>query len=150
MSRPDDGPVSFFTHDHRQCDQLWADFENAVDSGEGAAELWESFDQAMRRHMAMEEEVLFPALEEATGMAGGPTAVMRMEHDQMRSLLNRLSQLARDGDWEVVADGGDTLMMLIGQHNAKEEGMLYPLAERALSPSWTIVAGRLSRYGKAD
>jgi hemerythrin-like domain-containing protein len=40
----------------------------------------------------MEEKVMFPTFEEVTGMTQGPTMIMRMEHDQMRQLLNALQE----------------------------------------------------------
>ena len=41
----------------------------------------------MLRHFEMEEAVLFPAFEEATGMTQGPTMVMHAEHVQMKGVL---------------------------------------------------------------
>ena len=40
------------------------------------------------------------------------------------------------GDTAELIDQGDTLLMLIQQHNSKEEAMLYPLAERSLASQW--------------
>ncbi len=143
------GATAFFTPDHRRCDELWAAFEAAASAGDEAraqAEL-KSFEAAMLRHFAMEEEVLFPALDEATGMRGvGPVAVMLHEHAQMRALLTQMAASARLGELETVLDQGDTLLMVIQQHNAKEEGMLYPMADSALSHAWPTLAGRLARY----
>jgi DUF438 domain-containing protein len=139
-------PSTFFTADHRRCDELWARLEAAADGDEAAVPgAFAEFDAAMRLHLDLEEQVLFPAFEEATGMRGGPTQVMRMEHAQMRALLDRMAQAAASGDAEAVVDRGDTLMMLIQQHNLKEEGMLYPMTERALGgPAWSPVAERLA------
>ena len=144
----DSGPAGFFTQDHRECDAQWAAVEQAVDSGDGAAEAFQRFERAMQRHLAMEEDVLFPALEQATGMQGGPTQVMRHEHSQMRAVLDQMRAAAEAGDFDAVVDHGDTLLMLIQQHNMKEEGVLYPLAERALSGSWQQLATRLAEYAK--
>ena len=149
------GPVdvdleTFFREDHRACDALWSELESAVDAGDDARarSLWERFDARMRRHLAMEEEVLFPAFEQASGMmGGGPTAVMRMEHEQMRGVLAEMGRAAQGGDFEAVADHGDTLLMLIQQHNAKEEGVLYPMASQVLGGQWAALAQQLARYG---
>ena len=91
--------------------------------------------------------MLFPAFEQATGMNGmGPTAVMRMEHEQMRGVLSQMEQEASRGDYDALSDHGDTLQMLIQQHNVKEEGMLYPMCERTLTPRWAEIAGRLEQF----
>jgi hemerythrin-like domain-containing protein len=138
-------PSTYFSDDHRHCDELWA----AIEEGpkESALAAWLRFEAAMRRHFAMEEEVLFPALEEATGMHGpGPTMVMRNEHAQMRALLDQMGVAAKQGRVDEVLDQGDTLLMLIQQHNVKEEGMLYPLADQAVGHVWQELATKLEGY----
>jgi hemerythrin-like domain-containing protein len=140
-------PSSLFTEDHHRCDALWAELEAASSADDRALELWRSFEQAMRRHFAMEEEVLFPAIERATGMHGpGPTMVMRNEHAQMRAMLDQMGEAASSGDVRGLLDHGDTLLMLIQQHNLKEEGILYRLADDALGPAWDEIQARLASY----
>ncbi len=135
----------FFTRDHRACDEAWALLEDALgDSRADCPALWKTFDEAMRRHLAMEEEVMFPAFEQATGMTGGPTMVMRMEHEQMRALLDDMGRCMQALDHQGTLDRGDTLLMLIQQHNLKEEGMLYPMAAQALDGRWSELTDRLA------
>ncbi len=146
---PDDGALPFLTAAHRACDDLWAELEGALDDEDEdrIRALWPRFDAAMRDHLAMEEEVLFPALEAAMNMRGfGPVQVMKMEHGHMRALLDRMAQAALGSEWGAMRDEGDTLLMLIGQHNAKEEGVLYPLLHEQLADRWDELAGRLRRY----
>jgi hemerythrin-like domain-containing protein len=141
-------PSALFTEDHHRCDALWAELESAGESKDRALELWRAFDLAMRRHFAMEEEVLFPAIEQATGMHGpGPTMVMRNEHAQMRAMLDQMAEAASAGDIGSLLDHGDTLLMLIQQHNLKEEGILYRLADDALASAWAEIQPRLASYG---
>ncbi len=143
-----DDLVGTLTDDHRGIDALWAELEAAVDRGsETNAALVErarSFVGHMNRHLAMEEEVLFPAFEEATGIVMGPTRVMRLEHDQMRAILSQITDHAERGAFDEMLDYGDTLHMLIQQHNAKEEGMLYPMSAAHLS--WPPLAEKMKRY----
>lgn len=151
---PRSGPNTFFTADHRHCDELWAKVEAAADgagpeSAKAAAKAFAAFDAALRLHLEMEEEILFPAIERAMNMHGmGPTQMMRMEHMQMRGVLDTMARAAANGAVDGVLDHGDTLMMLIQQHNLKEEGILYPMAERGLAGSWAGIAEQLvKKYG---
>lgn len=149
QSDPGAGASAFFTPDHRRCDELWSAVEAAWGAGDAARAdaAWKAFEAAMLRHLAMEEEVLFPALEEGTGMRGmGPVAVMTHEHGQMRALLARMASAAREGDFDGVLDHGDTLMMLIQQHNVKEENILYPTADEVLHARWAELAAKLRAY----
>ncbi|MAG31666.1 MAG: hypothetical protein CL908_12330 [Deltaproteobacteria bacterium] len=149
MSDPSQGLKEFFTLEHRQCDGKWAEVESAVGAGaaDAVATSWSAFQSDLQKHLRMEEEVLFPAFEQATGMTeGGPTFVMRSEHEQMRGLLEQMGAAADGGEHEELIDLGDTLLMLIQQHNQKEEHMLYPMAEQALAADWTKIRERLAEY----
>ncbi len=129
----------FMTDDHQACDALWAAVENGADAGDAAAtrSAFAAFERAMQRHFEFEEQTLFVALDNATGMHGmGPTAVMRREHAQIRSVLHTMAGLLAGGDAQGLLEHGDTLLMLIQQHNLKEEHMLYPMADAHLAGQW--------------
>jgi hemerythrin-like domain-containing protein len=143
------GLSGFFTQDHRDCDARWADVEELLDAAdiESARPAWQKYDTSMRRHLAMEEEVLFTAFDARSGLGGGgPTAVMRMEHQQMRGLLDQIGDAMESGDTQDALDIGDTLLMLVQQHNVKEENMLYPMAENMLAREWETLAAQLEKY----
>lgn len=139
----------YFTFGHRSCDAQWADVEAAADAGkaEDTARAWRRFEASLRRHLAQEEEVLFPAFEQTTGMTdAGPTFVMRSEHTQMRGLLDQMAAALERGEAQELLDLGDTLLLLIQQHNQKEEHMLYPMSEQALAARWAALREELDRY----
>jgi iron-sulfur cluster repair protein YtfE (RIC family) len=124
----------YLTDDHRRCDHLLADCEKQID-----AKAWQAvdaasvaFQEALLHHFTLEEEVLFPELEQINPAAGAPAGVMRMEHRQMRQLLEELASAVRARDKEACLGNLETLHMISQQHNAKEEGILYPLADRSL------------------
>ena len=121
--------------DHKRCDELFAQAETAV-----ADALWPHAEQAMtafceafEQHLAMEEQVLFPEFEKATGNPGGPTAVMRMEHAQMREAISMLNDCLARRDADGFLGYSETLNTLMQQHNMKEEGILYPMTDRVLN-----------------
>lgn len=137
--------ADFMARDHGRCDELLVAAEQAV-----AVADWkrvnrevEQFTEALRHHMAMEEEVLFPAVEAATGQTQGPTRVMRLEHEQMRQLLGPLQHAAGQRDESEYLAVSDTLLLLMQQHNVKEESILYPMADRILSASGSTILNRM-------
>jgi len=143
------GLAAFFAQDHRECDSRWAELEEFLDSGntDDALQAWQVFDDDLRRHLAMEEDILFPAFDASSEMGGGsPTAMMRMEHQQMRGLLDHIGAAMSCGDSEEAMDLGETLLMVIQQHIVKEEGMLYPMAENMLAGEWETLAEQLEKY----
>jgi len=125
---------SFLTHDHRACDEEFASMENAVASlnWEEAKEKFDKFTKDLVHHFDMEEKVMFQAFEQKTGMTQGPTMVMRMEHDQMRQILDQLEADIKSQDKDHFFGVSESLMMLMQQHNMKEEQMLYAMADAHL------------------
>ena len=123
---------SFLTTDHRACDEEFANLENAVASQnwEKSQEQLNKFISDLTHHFSMEEKVMFPAFEDATGMTQGPTMVMRIEHEQMKQLLNSLQEDVNKKDKDHFFGVSESLMMLMQQHNMKEEQMLYKMADR--------------------
>jgi iron-sulfur cluster repair protein YtfE (RIC family) len=127
-------PSQLLIRDHRGCDGLLADVESEVQERRWSAakSAWTRFERAMLCHFAREEDVLFPAFEQATGHTQGPTAVMRMEHEQMRALLGSLSTAVQKDDQRRFLDYSESLMLLIQQHNMKEEQILYPMCDQVV------------------
>lgn len=140
--------TDFMTTKHRDCDALFAAAENAAHEGDlaAAAAAFATFAESLRQHLVIEEEVLFPAFEARTGMAGGPTAVMRMEHAQMRAMLDQLQRAIDGGSLDDFLGLGETLNILIQQHNMKEEQMLYPMCDRALGDQADELLQRLQAH----
>ncbi len=129
--------AQFMTDEHRDCDDLFARAEAAAGDGDIAAArvAFAEFEAALEQHLTMEESVLFPEFEARTGMSGGPTAVMRMEHEQMRAVLAQMTRALATSDLDEFLGICETLNVLIQQHNMKEENMLYPMADQALADS---------------
>lgn len=126
---------SYMTSDHHRCDELFSQAETAA-SGQDwdavSADLLVFLD-AMRQHFKMEEDVLFPAFEQRTGMNMGPTQVMRIEHVQMRELFDAMSDAVKQHDRDEFLGQAETLLVMMQQHNMKEEQMLYLMADRSLA-----------------
>jgi DUF438 domain-containing protein len=120
--------------DHRRCDDIFVDVEQAVSAGDWdrATTVYAQFQNAVLQHFSAEESLLFPAFEEKSGMYMGPTQVMRGEHVQMRELLDaaRDALVAKDAD--DYSGNAETLLIMMQQHNMKEENILYPMCDQHL------------------
>jgi len=124
----------YLTTDHRKCDEIFAAMEAKADGSlKDALEITEEFVADMERHFQMEERVMFAEFEAKTGMTQGPTAMMRQEHMQMRALMQQLLEAIADDNKNKFFGTTETLMILLQQHNMKEEQMLYTMAQQHLS-----------------
>lgn len=110
---------------------------------------------ADRFHHAKEEDVLFEALVK-NGMPreNSPVAAMLMEHDQGRAFVRGMAAAAgaalagKPGQDAAIADNALGYVALLKEHIAKEDDILYPLAERVIPPG-----GRgdiIARYEAAE
>ena len=120
--------------DHTRCDDLFADAEERVSRRQwGSVDtLFSGFKDAMEQHFSVEETLVFPEFERRTGQTMGPTRVMRMEHSQMRELMEEMRQSVAAKDAEAYLGQSETLLMIMQQHNLKEEQMLYPMTDQVL------------------
>ena len=128
-------PTDIFPEHHRLCDDLFVAAEDAAQGGDWAAtaQAFAHFRDQMSAHFEAEEGLLFPAFEAATGMSHGPTEMMRHEHGQMRTLLAQLESACDAHDTDGYSGIAETLLMLMQQHNLKEENILYPMCDQALA-----------------
>jgi hemerythrin-like domain-containing protein len=138
--------TSFLGSDHLRCDDFFIQAETNVSNNcwEQAESDLAHFVEALERHFAMEEKVMFPEFEKATGSTGGPTAVMRMEHQQLRSIVALLQEALAARDADTYLGHSETLNTMMQQHNMKEESILYPMADRVLSGSQDDIIGAMS------
>lgn len=130
------GSISaYMTDEHHRCDDLFSQAEASVGASKWSESRagFEAFHQAMEHHFAREENVLFPGFEQATGSAMGPTQVMRMEHAQMRELVNEMLDALAHEDRDRYLGLSETLLVMMQQHNIKEEQILYPMSDQALA-----------------
>jgi hemerythrin-like domain-containing protein len=94
---------------------------------------------ADRFHHAKEEDILFEALVE-NGMPrqNSPVAAMLMEHDEGRAYVRALEEAAtkaldgETGQDEAIVANAMGYLELLREHISKEDGILYPLAERLI------------------
>jgi regulator of cell morphogenesis and NO signaling len=119
----------------------------------------------LARHARKEDEALFPALEAIFGADGGPTSVMRqehreihgqgellrrtlyelneVEHPQIRAGGARLQELAMaSGDADSLKATALEIMRLLDEHFAKEEQILFPMAQNLLDEAALAEVGR--------
>lgn len=102
---------------------------------DSASAWYESFSSGLRRHIAIEEQFLFPLFEERSGIAPGtgPTEVMRSEHREIVRLLGEI--LRTIGDPAKLPDEKRAAFHeILEEHHLKEEGMLYPAMDEVLTP----------------
>ena len=91
---------------------------------------------ALRRHIYLEEEFIFPPLKDAGMMM--PIFVMLREHGAIWDAMDGLDALlASDADTETRMNACRELLARLESHNMKEEPVIYPQADALLDDDTT-------------
>jgi len=121
--------------DHQHCDDLFVQAEELIADAQWdkGLEAFTRFSVTLDHHLNMEEQVLFPEFEQQTGATAGPTQVMRSEHVQMRNLVADMQAAVEQENQDDYLGLSETLLIMMQQHNNKEENILYPMTDQALA-----------------
>ncbi|MHB1667907.1 hemerythrin domain-containing protein [Thiomonas sp.] len=130
---------------HKHCDHLLVAVESAAldENWDEAARLHADLSRDLESHIRAEESILFPAFEAFTGTADGPTQVMRLEHAQILQLLSAMVDAIDRRSSEDFGGQAETFVILMQQHNLKEENILYPMCDTSLSARSSEIVERL-------
>ncbi|MEK7288523.1 MAG: hemerythrin domain-containing protein, partial [Elusimicrobiota bacterium] len=127
------------SREHQVALQKLSLFEKALQAFDCQAieETIHFFDEKLILHRRKEEEVLFPALGRYIGTKEGPIACMLEEHrdekekiDVIRNALQENSGLLAK---KRIQEAGRYILELLRNHIAKEDNILFPLAEQTLT-----------------
>lgn len=127
--------TEYLEADHRRLDAILPDVERLAAAGtyREASGRFAEFSTGLDRHIEIEEQILFPTFESATGMmGGGPTHVMRAEHIEIRDFMRIATESLSRGDGARFAKALGGLRQTLSAHNMKEEHMLYPMTDQAM------------------
>jgi iron-sulfur cluster repair protein YtfE (RIC family) len=136
ISNPANASVNeYLEADHRRLDRLMEACRSLAVSGDmqGAGARYAEFRTGLRRHIRIEEDLLFPAFDQASGLGdGGPTTVMRYEHVEIQRLLELIRELFESpgtsvAEFETLRS---QLTAILDQHGQKEERILYPMTDQ--------------------
>ena len=121
--------------DHDRLEAIEARAFEARARGDAAAarETFALFARGLERHIRFENEILFPEFEARSGLGpeAGPTAAMRIEHRRIEELLAAIERSIGEPRPQAEALRRE-LHQVLGDHNVKEEQVLYPATDRLL------------------
>lgn len=85
-------------------------------------------------HHQKEEQVLFPALEKkGIPNEGGPIGMMLLEHTAKRDYLVKMREALQENDETKLKENTQAMISLLREHIYKENNILYPCAQDAMS-----------------
>ncbi len=128
-------------HEHHEIDEGIAAFTAGPPPGHRDRQPLTRAIRALRRHIYLEEEFLFPLLREAEPGLAAPVSVMLREHAQIWATLDSLERELDAGTGTGLGLCRQLTVQLL-HHNLKEEKILYPRADALPATA----AGRLRAF----
>lgn len=125
-----------FGSDHRRIEELLCEITQAASASDlvHAGHRFAVLAADLRRHMEVENRLLFTPFEKSTGMVdSGPTVIMRREHREIEQRLRDLQHLlGTDRDAKSIVARTQELKAILDDHCLREESALYPTCDRLL------------------
>jgi iron-sulfur cluster repair protein YtfE (RIC family) len=144
---PDGTPSIVLEREHNEIDRGIEAFIEKLDGRSVEPELLGAALEALRRHIYLEETILFPPIREA-GMTM-PIFVMMREHGELwRTMDTLIALLADEADSEQLWNTCRLLLSQLEAHNAKEEPIIYPHADTDLPAQVTEELARFIESGR--
>jgi uncharacterized protein (DUF2249 family) len=127
--------MEFMTADHHRIHELLRELlalAQKGDHGQLRSKL-EHLETGLRKHFAMEEEILFPVIAAKLGAPRGPAALLRDEHLLAFEMLERIKHLCQLSERrEEILQLTRGLRDLLANHSGIEERILYAVTDLLL------------------
>jgi len=116
--------------EHREIDRAVEAYLSTPDEGQGHTEHLKETMAALRRHIYLEEEFLFPPLR-AAGLVA-PIFVMLREHGELWQTMESIERELSGEKTGAEVPACKRLLVQLERHNSKEEPIVYPHADGVL------------------
>jgi iron-sulfur cluster repair protein YtfE (RIC family) len=122
------------THDAQE--DLLMEIRDALDVGrfEAAEERYLAYEASLHRHLRLEESMLFARIEAISSAMAREVARLRQEHDEIRKALTAMHRAVMHRDSAAFTRAYDALGSVLPGHELREERVVYPALDRAMSP----------------
>ena len=139
---------NWLVHEHSLYEDLLTECHDAVENEdwEGVNLIFSQLVMHLKRHIALEEEVLYPAYESAPHAPQGPTTALREEHSTIIRLLQDMAPVIRTRDSEHLLDCLAHLENQMIKHHEKEEDIFLPMASLILNSRRDELSSRLKQF----
>ena len=147
-SKDENDPIALLMTDHRRFEKLLEEGEKTTERARrGRREILKALTSALSVHEAIEEQILYPALEPHPE-ARKTTLEGYEEHHVADSILSELKDVAADDEkW---AAKFKVLKENIAHHIEEEERMMFPAARGVLEPEELLALGARMRALRAE
>lgn len=142
------GTDNWLEHEHSLYEDLLSGCQDAIECEDwkGADQLIGELVASLKRHMALEEEVLYPAYESEHSAPQGPTQALRAEHDQIVRLVGDVVRVIKSRGSDHALECLAYLENRMIKHHEKEEDIFLPMASHILDAKREEITRQLADF----
>jgi len=139
---------NWLIHEHSLYEDLLSQCQDTVEIEDWASVdlLFKKLVTHLKRHMALEEEVLYHAYEAAAEAPQGPTKALREEHDQIVRLVQDMVRVIKTRNSDYVLECLVHLEKQMIKHHEKEEDIFLPMASHILNARREEISQQLANF----
>ncbi len=121
-----------FAQDHRRLEAELSGAFRSIEASDwqAASASFARFRVGIERHIEVEEQVLFPAVE--NGLETPLTAILRKGHRDLKVFFDEVEDAILERDQDEALRVISAMRALLELHDKKEEAELYPVAQERL------------------
>jgi hypothetical protein len=130
-----DGITRYLSWDHDRLDGLLAEATRRVAEGlvPEARLFFEAFDHGLRRHIHIEETILFPAVATRSAALHSATDTLRHDHAAIEALLARTRASIETHDASDYGENLASLRAVLDPHHLTENQWLHPAIDGVIT-----------------
>lgn len=139
---------NWLVHEHSLYEDLLSECQGAVEieDWESVGQIFKQLVTHLKRHIALEEGVLYPAYESAPHAPQGPTTALRDEHTRIIRLIHDMAPVITTRDSEHMLECLVHLENRMIKHHEKEEDIFLPMASHILNASRDEILRQLGEF----
>ena len=139
---------NWLVHEHSLYEDLLSECRDSAEAEDwvNVQLIFEQLVTHLKRHIVLEEEVLYPAYESAPHAPQGPTTALREEHSAIIRLLRDLAQVIGTRDSEQLLESLAYLENRMIKHHEKEEDIFLPMASHILNAGRDELLRKLGEF----
>jgi hypothetical protein len=139
---------TWLVHDHLRFELKLAECQAAIEVEDWATgeSSFEQLAASLRAHIAMEEEVLYPAYESNPDFPQAPAIALREQHGRIFELLADFRTLLETRNSEHGLESLGPLEQVLFKHHQMEEEVFLPMAGYLLRPKMEELIAELEAF----
>ena len=139
---------NWLVHEHSLYEDLLSECRDSAETEDwvNVQLIFEQLVTHLKRHIVLEEEVLYPAYESAPHAPQGPTTALREEHSAIIRLLRDLAQVIGTRNSEQLLESLVYLENRMIKHHEKEEDIFLPMASHILNAGRDELLRKLGEF----